>query len=318
MKVYSDAINSVLKQFNKDTVINFEKNPEKIFSISSGSKKIDNILSGTGFAKGRIHEIYGNESSGKTTIALQTVAQCQKTGGKCVYIDLERALDPEYCKKNGVNIEDLIIVQPENAEQCFNIMEALIKTHEIDLIIVDSVSAMVPKAELEGDIEDQTIGLHARIMSKGLRVIQTLLEKDSTCIIFINQIREKVGIMFGNNETTSGGRALRFYATTRLEIRRTEVLKQDSNIIGVRSCIKTVKNKLAAPMQKTYVDIYFNKGFDEIQELIDISIENGTLSKKGAWFYCNDKKISCGREELTKVLENDQTLLENIRSRMCT
>jgi len=315
MKVYSDAINSVLKQFNKEAIINFEKNPEKILSISSGSKKIDSILSGTGFAKGRIHEIFGNESSGKTTLALQTVAQCQKTGGKCVYIDLERALDPEYCKKNGVNVEDLIIIQPENAEQCFNLIEALIKTHEIDLIIVDSVSAMVPKAELEGDTEDQTIGLHARIMSKGLRVIQSMLEKDSTCIIFINQIREKVGIIFGNNETTTGGRALRFYASTRLEIRRTELLKQDNNIIGVKSCLKTVKNKLAAPMQKTFVDIYFNKGFDEVQELIDISIEKGILQKKGAWFYCDDKKICCGREELKKQLETDPNLIENLRSR---
>ncbi|GMO13248.1 MAG: recombinase RecA [Mycoplasmoidaceae bacterium] len=311
----TDIINETIKklqnQFGKGTILNINNQKELIEVIPSGSLMLDNILGVGGFPKGRITEIYGNESCGKTTISLQAVVQCQGLGGKCVYIDLEHALDLSYCKKLGIDLDNLIVIQPESAEQTFSIIEALLKTGTIDLIVVDSVAALVPKAELDGDFGDQTMGLHARIMSKGLRIIQTLLEKNSTAIIFINQIREKIGVMYGNNETTTGGRALRFYASLRLELRRSELLKDSDNVIGIKIAVKTVKNKLAPPMQKAFVDIFFDKGYDETNEIIDFALEKGVIEKRGSWFYYKDEKIGQGKDNTKKILlENSDLYLK--------
>jgi recombination protein RecA len=282
MTSITETIKKIETQFGKGLILNLNKKDEITEVIPTGSMLLNNILGVGGFPKGRIIEIFGNESCGKTTVALQTVAQCQNLGGKCAYIDLEHALDINYCKANGIDPEKIMIVQPENAEQTFDLIEALIKTGEIDLIVVDSVAALVPEAELTGEFSDQTIGLHARIMSKGLRIIQSLLTKDSTSVIFINQIREKVGVMYGNNETTTGGRALRFYASIRLELRKSELIKNGDEVIGIRISAKTVKNKLAPPLQKAFVDIYFDKGFDHTSEIIDFALEKGVIEKKGS------------------------------------
>jgi recombination protein RecA len=255
---------------------------ENIKIIPSGSINLDKALGIDGYPQGKIIEIYGNESSGKTTLALQAISQAQKINLNCAYLDLENSLDHKYCQINGINTSKMIIAQPESAEQTFNLIEALIKTEMIDVIVVDSVAAMIPEVELNGDMNDQTIGIHARIMSKGLRTIQALLIKHRVTIIFINQIREKIGIMFGNNETTTGGRALRFYASIRIEVKRTELLKKDENIIGMKICTKIVKNKLAAPMTKAHIDIFFNQGIDSVNELINFAIQKQIINKKGA------------------------------------
>jgi recombination protein RecA len=281
-----DILNETLKklqnEYGKGMILDFNESSESVEIIPSGSLSLDNTLGIGGFPKGRITEIFGNESCGKTTIALHAVAQCQKMGGKCVYIDLEHALDINYCKKIGIDVNKLLIIHPENAEQTFSILEALIKTDEIDLMVVDSVAALVPKAELEGNFEDQTIGINARIMSKGLRIIQSLLEKKSTGIIFINQIREKIGVVYGNNETTTGGRALRFYASIRLELRRSELLKEGDKVIGIGITARTIKNKLAPPMQRGTINIYFDCGFDPTMEIINFAIEKGIIEKRGS------------------------------------
>jgi recombination protein RecA len=278
----NETIKKLENEFGKGMIMNFNKEKELVEVIPTGSLMLDNVLGIGGFPKGRITEIYGNESCGKTTISLQAVAQCQLLGGKCVYIDLEHALDIAYCKKLGIDLSKMIVIQPENAEQCFSIIEALLRTGTIDLIVVDSVAALVPKVELEGDFSDQTMGLHARIMSKGLRIIQTLLEKNSTAVIFINQIREKIGVVYGNNETTTGGRALRFYASIRLELRRSELLKEGEDAVGIKILAKTIKNKLAPPLQKAYVDIFFDKGYDTTNEIIDFALEKGVIEKRGS------------------------------------
>jgi recombination protein RecA len=280
--IMNETIKRLESEFGKGMIMNFNKDKELVEVIPTGSLMLDNVLGIGGFPKGRITEVYGNESCGKTTICLQAVTQCQLLGGKCVYIDLEHALDVTYCKKLGIDLSKMIVIQPENAEQCFSIIEALLKTEMIDLIVVDSVAALVPKAELEGDFGDQTMGLHARIMSKGLRIIQTLLEKNSTAIIFINQIREKIGVVYGNNETTTGGRALRFYASIRLELRRSELLKEGEEAVGIKILAKTIKNKLAPPLQKAYVDIFFDKGYDNTNEVIEFALEKGVIEKRGS------------------------------------
>jgi recombination protein RecA len=281
MDILASTIKKLQDEYGKQMIIDTKDDQQSVEIIPTGSLTLNNVLGIGGIPKGRITEIFGNESCGKTTIALQTVAQCQKMGGRCAYIDLEHALDTNYCKKIGINLKELLIIHPENAEQTFSIIEALVKTDELDLLVVDSVAALVPKAELEGEFDDQTIGLNARIMSKGLRIIQSLLEKKSTGIIFINQIREKIGVMYGNNETTTGGRALRFYASIRLELRRSELLKSGDGVIGIAVAAKTIKNKLAPPMQRGIVNIYFDSGFDPNSEIINFAIEKGIIEKRG-------------------------------------
>jgi recombination protein RecA len=281
-QIFDEAISQIEKQFGKGTVSYLNGEAENIEVIPSGSIFLDKALGVGGYPKGRIIEIFGNESSGKTTIALQAVAQCQKQGGKCAYVDLEHALDANFVKAIGVDLSKLLIAQPDSAEQAVSLIEALIKTGMIDLIVVDSVAAMVPNTEFEGNISDQTIGLHARLMSKSLRIIQALIAKDPTTLIFINQIREKVGVMFGNNETTTGGRALRFYASVRIELRRSELLKNGNDIVGIKTCAKIVKNKVAPPLEKAFIDIYFNKGIDHAGEIIDFALEKNIIEKRGS------------------------------------
>jgi recombination protein RecA len=279
---FSSIIKDIQNKFNVMCQLNFDEEINKVETIPTGSISLNKALGIGGYPKGRIIEIYGSESTGKTTLALQAIAQAQIKGEKCVYIDLENALDKKFCELNGVDTSSLLIIQPNTAEETFDVLESLIKTKMIGLIIVDSVAAMVPKVETEGDMEDQTIGLHARIMSKGLRIIQNLLINNKTTIIFINQIREKVGIMFGNPEVTTGGRALKFYASVRIELRKKELLKKEKEVIGVLVGAKVVKNKVSSPMTEALINIYFNAGIDHTAEIIDFALEKGLITKKGS------------------------------------
>jgi recombination protein RecA len=281
-KLFEEAIKQIETQFGKGSIAQLINNGEKIDVIPTGSLQLDRALGVGGYPKGRIIEIFGNESSGKTTLALQAIAQCQKLGGRCAYIDLEHALDAKFCEINNVDLSKLLLAQPESGEQSFSLMEALIKTDMIDLIVIDSVAALVPNAELLGEFEDQTIGLHARLMSKGLRILQGLIAKHNTTVIFTNQIREKIGVMYGNPETTTGGRALKFYATIRMELRKNELIKSGNEVIGIKTCAKIVKNKVAPPLYKAFIDIYFDKGIDHTAEIIDFALEKGVIAKKGA------------------------------------
>lgn len=281
-EIFDEAIKQIQEQFGKGSIAKLINEGNNVNIIPSGSLQLDKALGIGGYPKGRIIEIYGNESSGKSTLALQAVASCQKMNGKCAYIDVEHSLDAKYCEANGIDLSKLLLAQPDSGEQAFALIEALVKTGMIDLIIVDSVAALVPQAEIDGEIQDQTIGLHARLMSKGLRIIENLLAKYDTTIIFINQIREKIGVMYGNNETTTGGRALRFYSSIRMELKRVELIKRGTECVGIKSCAKIVKNKLAAPLCKAYIDIYFNEGIDHTMEIIDFALENGIIEKRGA------------------------------------
>lgn len=313
-KLFEEAIKQIESQFGKGSIAQLTNNGDKVDVIPTGSLQLDRALGVGGYPKGRIIEIFGNESSGKTTLSLQAIAQCQKLGGRCAYIDLEHALDAKFCEINEVDLSKLLLAQPESGEQAFSLMEALVKTDMIDLIVVDSVAALVPNAELLGEIEDQTIGLHARLMSKGLRILQGLIAKHNTTIIFTNQIREKIGVMFGNPETTTGGRALKFYATIRIELRKNELLKSGNDVVGIRTCAKIVKNKVAPPLYKAFVDIYFDKGIDHTGEIIDFALEKSVIAKKGAWYYFQDEKIGQGRDNTKEFLLKNVDLFEKIKS----
>lgn len=302
-KLFEQTIKEIETQFGKGSIMSLDSSkPIACDVISTGSINLNKAIGVGGYPKGRIIEIYGNESSGKTTLALQAVASCQRSGGKCAYVDVEHALDQKYCLSNGVDTKKLLLAQPETGEQSFAIVEALIKTGMIDLIIVDSVAALVPEAELNGEYEDQNIGLHARLMSKGLRILQTVMAKYQTTVIFINQIREKVGILFGDNKTTPGGWAMKFYSSLRIELKRIEALKSGTNIIGIRSLARVVKNKVAPPMQSCYLDIYFNKGFDNVAEIIENAISMNIIQKSGSWFYYGETKLAQGKEGTIKFL----------------
>jgi recombination protein RecA len=280
--IYQSLLNEICEQYDSEIVIDFfDQQKKSIDVIDSGSISINHALGINGYPKGRIVEIYGNESCGKTTLALQAANQVIKNNEFCAYLDLECALDKQYVCKNVCDPKKLIVLQPQNAEQTFDLIEKIVKTNKVRLIIVDSVAAMIPKIELDGEMSDQTIGVHARIMSKGLRIIQPLLTKHNVCLIFINQIREKIGVCFGNNETTPGGRALRFYASIRLELRKSELIKNNDNIVGLKTCVKVVKNKLSPPLLKAYVDIFFDKGFDPKYEIVQIAINKNVIVKKG-------------------------------------
>lgn len=312
-KIFDEAIKQIQEQFGKGSIAKLINEGNNVDVIPSGSLQLDKALGIGGYPKGRIIEIYGNESSGKSTLALQAVASCQKMNGKCAYIDVEHALDAKYCEANGIDLSKLLLAQPDSGEQAFALIEALVKTGMIDLIIVDSVAALVPQAEIDGEIQDQTIGLHARLMSKGLRIVENLLAKYNTTIIFINQIREKIGVMYGSNETTTGGRALRFYSSIRMELKRVELIKRGTECVGIKSCAKIVKNKLAAPLYKAYIDIYFNEGIDHTMEIIDFALEKGVIEKKGAWYYFQDKKIGQGKEATKQFLLNNIDLFDEIK-----
>lgn len=291
------ALKQIEKQFGKGSIMKMgEKTDTQVQTVSSGSLALDIALGVGGYPRGRIIEIYGPESSGKTTVALHAIAEVQKAGGQAAFIDAENALDPVYAQKLGVNIDELLLSQPDTGEQGLEIAEALVRSGAVDIIVVDSVAALVPKAEIEGEMGDSHMGLQARLMSQAMRKLSGALNKSKTIGIFINQVREKIGVMFGNPETTPGGRALKFYSTIRLEVRRAEQLKQGSDIVGSKTKIKVVKNKVAPPFKSAEVDIMYGEGISIEGEIIDIGADLNIVEKSGSWYSYNGERLGQGRE----------------------
>ena len=298
------AIRKIEKNFGKGSIMRMgDATDMKVASVSSGSLAIDKALGIGGYPRGRIVEIYGPESSGKTTVALHAVAEVQRQGGTAAYIDAENALDPQYAEALGVNIDDLLLSQPDSGEEGLEIADALISSGAVDLVIVDSVAALVPRAEIDGDMGDTHVGLQARLMSQALRKLSGEINKTKTIAIFINQIREKVGVMFGNPETTTGGRALKFYSTIRMEIRRAEQIKNGTDVIGNKAKVKIVKNKVAPPFKRCEVDIMYGEGISKTGELLDMAVENDLVDKSGAWYSYGSERIGQGRENAKKWLK---------------
>ena len=283
-------------------------------AISTGCLSLDMALGVGGVPKGRIIEVFGPESSGKTTLALHIVAECQKNGGKAAFIDAENALDPEYAKNLGCNAEDLLVSQPDSGEQALDILQKLLETAALDVIVIDSVAALVPKAELDGQIGDVTVGLQARLMSQALRKLSGPINKSRTCVVFINQIREKIGVMFGSPETTPGGRALKFYSSVRLDIRRIAAIKEGTDMTGNRTRVKVVKNKVAPPFKMTEFDIMYGKGISYAGDLLDLALQGGVVENMGSWFSYKGEKIAQGREKVKTLLETDDKLMKSVLS----
>ncbi|WGI36590.1 recombinase RecA [Mesomycoplasma lagogenitalium] len=316
-KALKNAISEIEKRFGKEAIMLLgDKPPVDAEVFSSGSLAIDHALGIKGFPKGRIIEIFGPESSGKTTISLHAIAEIQKEGGIAAFIDAEHSIDPTYAKNLGINIDNLILSQPDSGEQALEIVDTLVKTGAIDLIVVDSVAALVPEAELNGEMKDQTIGAQARLMSKALRKITGSLNKNKTTVIFINQIREKVGIIFGNPETTPGGRALKFYSSIRMEVRKSTQLTTGSDITGNLVKIKIVKNKLAVPFKTANVEIIFSQGISKFAEIAQLAEDYGILVKKGAWYSYNGENIAQGKTNLRLYLENSLSFFEELKNRV--
>ncbi len=296
-KTLEETLREIQKVFGKGAVMRLgDREAVDVDVIPSGSLLLDEALGVGGYPKGRIIEIYGPESSGKTTLALHAIAECQKQGGQAAFIDAEHAIDPVYAKNLGVNIDELVLSQPDSGEQALEITEMLASSGGISLIVVDSVAALVPQAELDGEMGDSAVGLQARLMSKAMRKLTAILNKKNCAIIFINQLREKVGVLYGNPETTSGGRALKFYSSIRIDIRRTEALKQGSEIYGNTCKIKIVKNKVASPFRTCEIDIIYGKGISKEGEILDRAVELGLIKKSGAWYEYNGSKIAQGRD----------------------
>lgn len=312
----NQALKLIEKEYGKGSVMKLGAEPEKIEVISSGSISLDKALGVGGYPKGRIIEIYGPESSGKTTFALHAIANAQKNGGFAAFIDAEHALDPTYAHALGVDIENLVLSQPDNGEQALEIAEALIKSGSIDVLVVDSVAALVPEAELNGDMGDSHVGLHARLMSQAMRKLSGIISKTKCVAIFINQIREKVGVMFGNPETTTGGRALKFYSSVRLEIRRGEQIKDGTSAIGNRTTIKVVKNKVAPPFRTCEVEIIYGQGISHLGEIVDLATEMGLIEKSASWFSYNGEKIGQGREKVKDYLKNHEDICNEIEAKI--
>ncbi len=301
-----EAIKQIEKQFGKGAIMTLgEDQVSGVEAVPSGSIALDMALGIGGYPKGRIIEIFGPESSGKTTIALTAIASVQKAGGTAAFIDAEHALDPAYAKNIGVNVEDLLISQPDTGEQGLNIATALVKSGAIDIIVIDSVAALVPEAEINGDMGDSHVGLQARLMSQAMRMMSGAISQTNTLVIFINQLREKVGVMFGNPETTTGGRALKFYASVRIDVRKGDWIKNGSDVIGAKTNLKIVKNKVASPFKSASVDIIFGKGLSKFGEICDLAVDNNIITKAGAWFSYNGEKIGQGRDNTVKYLENN-------------
>ena len=316
-KTLDQVLQDIEKQFGKGSIMKLGDN-EKIETdvIPSGSISLDLALGIGGYPKGRIIEIYGPESSGKTTFALHAIAQAQKKGGRCAFIDAENALDPQYAKNLGVNIDELLLSQPDNGEQALEITEALVRSGSISVIVIDSVAALVPQAEIEGEMGDSHVGLQARLMSQALRKLAGVINKTNTIAIFINQLREKVGVMFGNPEVTPGGRALKFYSSVRLEIRRSEAIKLGTDIVGNKTSIKVVKNKMAPPFKSCSVDIMYGEGVSHEGELVDLASEVGIIAKSGAWYSYNGEKIGQGKENVKELFKKNKELCDEIDAKV--
>ncbi len=318
LKALDAAIANIEKQYGKCTVMKLgdSANNMNVEVIPTGSLSLDIALGLGGVPKGRIVEIYGPESSGKTTVALHMVAEVQKQGGIAAFIDAEHALDPVYAKNIGVDIDNLYISQPDNGEQALEITETMVRSGAVDIVIVDSVAALVPKAEIDGEMGDSHVGLQARLMSQALRKLTAVVNKNDCIIIFINQLREKVGVMFGNPETTTGGRALKFYASVRLDVRRIEALKQGGEVIGNRTRIKVVKNKVAPPFKEAEFDIMFGQGISTEGDVLDLAVNCNIVNKSGAWFAYKDEKIGQGRENAKGYLRDNPAVLEEITKKV--
>ena len=318
-KTLDQVLADIEKQFGKGAIMKLgEKGVRNIDVVSSGSLALDQALGVGGYPKGRIIEIFGPESSGKTTIALHAIAGVQKTGGRAAFIDAEHALDPVYAKKLGVDTDELLLSQPDTGEQALEIVEALVRSEAMSIIVIDSVAALVPQAEIEGEMGDSHVGLQARLMSQALRKLGGIVNKTNTICIFINQLREKVGVMFGNPETTPGGRALKFYSTVRLDVRRAEQIKVGSDVLGNKTIIKVVKNKVAPPFKTAEVEIMYGEGISKTGEIIDIASNLGILDKSGAWYSYKGEKIGQGKENAKLVLKNNPALYKEIEEKVRT
>lgn len=317
-KALDAALAQIDKQFGKGSVMMLgQKVGQKIPAISTGSMLIDEALGVGGFPRGRIIEIFGPEASGKTTLALHAIAQAQKSGGICAFIDAEHAMDPEYCTSIGINVNDLIVSQPDYGEQALDIAEMLIRSGAVDLLVIDSVAALVPKTELEGEMGDQHVGLQARLMSQALRKLTPVVNKSKTVLIFINQIRSKIGGMpFASNETTTGGNALKFYASVRIDIRRLATLKKGDKPFGNRIIVKIVKNKLAPPFKKVEVDLIFGEGISKGLDLLDMALDHKVIVQAGSWFTFNDEKIAQGRDNCLKKLKEDESFFAAVLAKV--
>lgn len=312
-KALNDAIKSIEKAYGKGSVMKLgDRTAVDVDTIPTGSMKLNKALGVGGYPKGRIIEIYGPESSGKTTLTLHAIAEVQKQGGTAAFIDAEHAIDPVYAKNLGVNIDELILSQPDSGEQGLEIAETLVRSGAIDLVVVDSVAALVPQVELDGEMGDQQMGLQARLMSKALRKLSGVMNKTDCTIIFINQLREKIGVMFGNPETTTGGRALKFYSSVRVEIRRSEAIKNGTEIVGNKVNIKVVKNKVAPPFKSTSVDIIYGKGISRDGEVLDLAVEKDIVDKSGAWYAYKGEKIGQGRENAKRYLTEHPDIMNEI------
>ena len=316
-KMLDQVLADIEKQFGKGAIMRLGGHDEVEIDVNStGSLSLDIALGVGGYPKGRIVEIYGPESSGKTTFALHAIAEVQKKGGRAAFIDAEHALDPIYAKKLGVNIDNLLLSQPDTGEQALEICDALVRSHAISIIVIDSVAALVPQAEIEGEMGDSHVGLQARLMSQALRKLSGTINKTNTIVIFINQLREKVGVMFGNPETTPGGRALKFYSTIRLDVRRAEQIKQGDSVIGNKTVIKVVKNKVAPPFKTATVDIMYGEGVSKEGEIVDLASDANIINKSGAWYSYNGEKIGQGKENVKALFKENTSLRDEIEDKV--
>ena len=316
-KDLDQILSDIEKQFGKGSIMKLGENQHmKVDVVSSGCLSLDIALGVGGYPRGRIIEIYGPESSGKTTFALQAIASVQKTGGRAAFIDAEHALDPVYAEKLGVNINELLLSQPDTGEQALEICDALVKSEAISIIVIDSVAALVPQAEIDGEMGDSHVGLQARLMSQALRKLSGTISKTNTIAIFINQLREKVGVMFGNPETTTGGRALKFYSTIRLDVSRNEQLKMGDGVVGNKTTIKVVKNKVAPPFKTAVVDIMYGEGVSREGEVIDLGVEAGIIEKTGAWYSYEGEKLGQGKENVKLLLKETPELTQEIEEKV--
>ena len=316
-KALEMALGQIEKQFGKGAVMKLgDFTAMNVEAIPTGALSLDIALGIGGIPRGRIIEIFGPESSGKTTLALHMIAEAQKLGGEAAFIDAEHALDPVYAKHLGVDIDNLIVSQPDTGEQALEIAEALVRSGAIDIIVIDSVAALVPKAEIDGDMGDSHVGLQARLMSQALRKLASVINKSKSVIVFINQLREKIGVMFGNPETTPGGRALKFYASVRLDIRKIETMKQDGEVVGNRAKVKVVKNKVAPPFREAEFDIVYGKGISKVGNILDLGVNLDIVNKSGAWFSYNGERIGQGRENAKKYLEDHPEITAEIEKKV--